>query len=61
MPNSVIVFFPQKYLHLVVVVVGLAWLCDLESYVGGSLTTCRVTQDEKSKSTIQTRRDNLVL
>jgi hypothetical protein len=38
----------QRCLHLAVVV-GLAWLGDLESYVGGSLTIGRVTHAGKVK------------
>jgi hypothetical protein len=35
-------------LHLALVV-GLVWLCDLESYAGGNLTTGRVTHAGKVK------------
>jgi hypothetical protein len=40
--------FPQRCLHLVVVV-GLVRLCDSESNVGGSLTTSRATHVGKVK------------
>jgi hypothetical protein len=33
---------PHRYLHFVVVV-GLAWSCDPESYAGGSFATRRVS------------------
>jgi hypothetical protein len=32
---------------LIDVAVGLVWLCDLESYAGGSLTTGRATHAGK--------------
>jgi hypothetical protein len=38
----------QRCLHIAVVL-GLEWLCDLESYAGGSLTTGRVTHAGKVK------------